>query len=538
MVLVVAAISYLCFFSRLDALGLVGPDEPRYAAVAREMAESGDWVTPRLYGQPWFEKPVLYYWGAALAYRVFGVNEFATRLPSALGAALTTLALVWAAWRIYGILTARAVLLILPTCVAMFGFARTAGPDMLFSAWLTAAMLAARRAVRIPREQTPAGSGARAAALVAFGVFLGAATLAKGPAAIALAGGSAGLWALATRTWRDAFRLAHPLAILAFCVAALPWYALCAARNPDFARTFLFQHNVARYLTPVFRHEQPFWFYLPVLLLGLLPWTAMLTGLGRDAVEAWREKRWQGSVTFFFACWSIFPILFFSFSKSKLPGYVLPAVPPLGLLLARSVARLIREKGTGTQWLFSGIGITFVLIGGVGYAGTLLPAKVTLLLVKPFTLLPWIVLAILGGLGVAILGWLRKPAAALIVSALLTAGLIGGVSELLPQIDPRLSARKAARAAQVLPDAAENVSAYHLHRTWHYGLNFYLHRALPEWTPESAGPAWVYTSATGLAELRRQRIPFDVINDFSPQAILLRVPARSTNVGGGGPSEP
>src|SRR5437879_9855712 len=98
-VLLFLVVFYVCFFSHLGALGVVGPDEPRYASVAREMAESGDWVTPHLYGKPWFEKPVLFYWAAALAYRKFGVNEFAARLPSALAAAVAALALAWAAWK-------------------------------------------------------------------------------------------------------------------------------------------------------------------------------------------------------------------------------------------------------------------------------------------------------------------------------------------------------------------------------------------------------------------------------------------------------
>ena len=115
---------YVCLFSGLGAMGLVGPDEPRYAAIARAMAETHDWVTPRLWGTTWFEKPVLYYWAAAIAMRIFGVSEFAARLPSALGALVAVVAVAWTAVRSYGVGAAWYAALMLPTSVAMIGFAR------------------------------------------------------------------------------------------------------------------------------------------------------------------------------------------------------------------------------------------------------------------------------------------------------------------------------------------------------------------------------------------------------------------------------
>src|SRR6202007_2200438 len=118
-----------------------GPDEPRYAWIARDMQETGDWITPRLYGKPWFEKPPLYYWGAALSFKFFGVNETTARLPSAISALLATLALAWLALRLYGAETARWLLLLLPTTVGMIGFSHAAATDMLFAATLTIAMV-------------------------------------------------------------------------------------------------------------------------------------------------------------------------------------------------------------------------------------------------------------------------------------------------------------------------------------------------------------------------------------------------------------
>ena len=161
----------VCLFSGLGALGLVGPDEPRYAAIARAMAETHDWVTPRLWGAPWFEKPVLYYWAAGIAMRIFGVSEFAARLPSALAALLAVVSIKWTAVRSYGVGTAWYALLLLPTSAAMIGFSRAASPDMLFAGLITAAMAVASEMLQKPRP----GPVLR----IAFGFFLGAAVLAK-----------------------------------------------------------------------------------------------------------------------------------------------------------------------------------------------------------------------------------------------------------------------------------------------------------------------------------------------------------------------
>jgi 4-amino-4-deoxy-L-arabinose transferase-like glycosyltransferase len=343
----VCATLYVCYFSHLGAIGFVGPDEPRYAWIARDMAESGDWITPRLYGKPWFEKPPLYYWSAALSFKLFGVSEAAARLPSAVAALLATLALAWLTLRLYGAETARWLLLLLPTSVAMIGFSHAASTDMLFSATLTLALVAAATILRLttppalvagqlaaPDVNRAPLSGVLCAAL--FGSFLGLAVLAKGPAALILSGGAVFFWALFTKRWRDAFRLLHPAAIAAFCLTALPWYILCARRNPDFFHIFIIEHNFKRFLTPEFQHIQPFWYYAAVLLIALLPWTALLLWSAvTGAVHLWRART-ISAATCFLLCWAGFCVLFFSISKSKLPGYILPAMPVIVLLMTQA----------------------------------------------------------------------------------------------------------------------------------------------------------------------------------------------------------
>src|SRR5258708_1267895 len=232
--LIVATLS-VCYFSHLGAIGFVGPEEPRYVWIAREVVESGDGVTPRLYGKPWFEKPPLFYWGAALCFKLFGVSEAAARLPSAISALLATLALAWLALRLYGAETARWLLLLLPTTVGMIGFSHAAATDMPFSGMLTIAMVCAALVLGLTRnENTPILPRTPWLALFFLGFSLGLPALGKGPPPIIFPGGPFFFGALFPKRWRDPSRLFHPAAIASFCLPALPWYILCARRNPDF----------------------------------------------------------------------------------------------------------------------------------------------------------------------------------------------------------------------------------------------------------------------------------------------------------------
>src|SRR5438270_6320504 len=164
---------------------------------------------------------------------------------------------------------------------------------MPFAGMLTTATVCAAVALGLvtTTENTPILPRTPWLALILFGFFLGLAVLAKGPAAIMLSGGAVFFWAVFTKRWRDALYLLHPAALVAFCVTALPWYILCAHRNPDFFRIFIIEHNFQRYLTPGFQHIQPFWFYVPVLLVAFLPWIGIfLWSLVRGIANLWRTR--------------------------------------------------------------------------------------------------------------------------------------------------------------------------------------------------------------------------------------------------------
>ena len=500
-------------FANLGAIGLVGPDEPRYAWIARAMAETGDWVTPRLWGVPWFEKPVLYYWAAAIGFWMHLPAEWAARLPSAIAALAAAKAIAWFARRHYGAdedsiaSTTLLAPVVFATSVAVIGFARAATPDMLFSAAITLAMVCAagvlRRAgtLRIPDGAPSEIQKHNLLVLLLWGAFLGTGLLAKGPAAVILAGGAVATWALATSQWRAALRLAHPIAIVAFCVVALPWYVLCARRNPDFLHVFIFQHNFERYLTPLFQHQQPFWFFGPIIILALLPWSVFLIAAAQEALKLWREKSWTNSPGFFVACWAVFPVVFFSFSQSKLPSYMLPTIPAWALIAAIGASRSFQRGRTNAIILSAGTGLVWIVLAIV-----FLHATHKFPFTEMGSAIP-VLAAVALGIAVAVAAGIlyagmRKDLrmAVILCSISAVATLVIANTVVLPALDPHLSART--HAAFLRNDLRpDRIFTYELRRNWNYGLAFYFHREIPEWSPQDPEAALVLTSREGFEKI-------------------------------------
>jgi 4-amino-4-deoxy-L-arabinose transferase-like glycosyltransferase len=519
---------YVCYFSHLGAFGFIGPDEPRYAWIARDMAETGDWVTPRLYGKPWFEKPVFYYWSAAVCFKSFGVNEASARLPSALYALLATLALAWLALRLGGRQMTRWVLLLLPSTVGMIGFSHAAATDMPFSAMLSIAMVCAAVALelvpsdKLLAEETREGQsvlrqtkGTIFVSLALFGFFLGVAVLAKGPAALILAGGATLLWAASMKRWREALRLFHPIAIATFLLTCLPWYVMCARRNPDFLRIFIIEHNFQRYLTPEFQHIQPIWYYVPMAIIALLPWIFWLVWFAAGE----RTKGEDGeprSQIMFLAAWSVFPILFFSLSKSKLPGYILPAVFPLSFLISLAVTRALKSKHVLGRCVLGLIGaLVLVSPGWIFFSKAHVRGPLVSL---------YILVAAVGGLTVIGAALLRQTRAGLTFCVVLVLFLVNLVYVSVSKLDAQLSARSCAR--QIGVERAANTYSFKLQRSWQYQLNFYLHHEIVEWSPNVAGESVVVTSGKNLEELKQNAEIIALIFEQSPQAEAVVVRPR------------
>ncbi len=517
-ILIIATL-YVCYFSHLGAIGFVGPDEPRYAWIARDMVETGDWVTPRLYGKPWFEKPPLFYWGAALCFKLFGVSEAAARLPSAISALFATLALAWLALRLYGAATARWLLLLLPTTVGMIGFSHAAATDMPFSGMLTISMVCAAVVLGLTRnENTPILPRTPWLALILFGFFLGLAVLAKGPAAIILSGGAIFFWALFAKRWRDAFRLFHPAAIGSFCLTALPWYILCARRNTDFFRMFIIEHNFKRYLTPEFQHIQPFWFYGPVLLVAFLPWTAAMLWTAIEGIARIAESKKISPHSLFLLSWSVFVVLFFSLSQSKLPGYVLPSIPAICLIMTRAcvaMASAYRKSFrfsliTATVFLFLLLVLVRMVTPHMSFGN------------ERFGGIAGLVIALMGAANI-FLGLfypscsetdLRKLlAASSVVPILIAVSLTNGLLSSYFLWDP--SGRSLSEEIRRNGIPSQELLARAMSRGQRYSLSFYLHHEVTEWDAEHPREGYLLLGARycrGMigSDLTCKEIPFNL----------------------------
>lgn len=333
------------FIMGLQLVGLVGADEPRYAQVAREMLTRHDWVTPVLYGHPWLEKPPLYYWCAMIAYNAGGgVTDTAARVPSALLSCLMVFFIyIWTRRFRPGMQLDAA--LITASAAVVIGFGRSASTDMPLTVMFTAAMLS-WYGWYVSKKRSW---------LLAFYFFMALATLAKGPVAVFLGGVILLLFAALRRDLRLILRTLWPIGIVLYLAVAAPWYIAVQHANPEFFRTFFLEHNLERFSSNLYHHPQPFWFYVPVALLALVPWTVFAVAALVDAIRDWRfstqQPAAQEDFRTYLTLWFLLPIVFFSLSHSKLPGYILPAIPAGTILLADFILRREKENIKPASWM-------------------------------------------------------------------------------------------------------------------------------------------------------------------------------------------
>jgi 4-amino-4-deoxy-L-arabinose transferase-like glycosyltransferase len=325
--LLLAGFCGFLFFYGLASFGLIGADESRYAQVAREMFARHDWITPTLGGKPWLEKPALYYWQAMIAYGLFGVSDWAARLPAAVDATLMVAAIYLFLRRFSSGFELDGALMT-ASAVGVIGFARAASMDMALAATFTMALLAWFAWQESRRKLW----------LTLFYLLLGLGVLAKGPIAPFLAAMIIVIFSLATRDVRLISRTLWLPGILVFCTVVLPWYVAVQVKNPEFFHVFILEHNFARFGTNLYHHKEAAWYYVPVVLLGLLPWTIFVIAALIENIRGWwdggRKLSSEDALSAFLIIWFVVPVIFFSISQSKLPGYILPALPAATLLLS------------------------------------------------------------------------------------------------------------------------------------------------------------------------------------------------------------
>ena len=387
---VIAALFVVGFYFFGLAIPLVGPDEPRYSQVAREMFGRGDWVTPTLGGYDWFEKPALLYWLQIASYNIFGVSEFAARFGSAVFG-LGTIASLWILGRSAergqgGFSFASLLGLIAASSLGIIVFSRGASFDIILTFPMTAALVSyfvydrsARFSSRLEPPATAGGTDDRRwLPLVLFYLFVGVAVLAKGLVGIVFPYAIVRFYNLLA--WkRPRVKLIVSLfwgTLLAAGVASLWYVPMYVVNGWKFIDEFFIQHHFQRYTSNKYFHPQPFYFFFWVLPLMTIPWLPFfIVGAWKGLKEVLQrrdanEQSENGDEAFrslplFAFAWLLVPLVFFSFSGSKLPGYILPSVPPALIIAAVSVWRFIGGSDRRKALVVGLAGATFTVIIGL-----------------------------------------------------------------------------------------------------------------------------------------------------------------------------
>ena len=329
------ALMIFIWFFALSFRDLISTDEGRYADIAMEMLQTGDWITPRLNGLLYFEKPPLQYWASAIGFSLFGFNDFTARLWPGLTGFLTVIAVWFTAKRLWGREAGEYAALVVVSCAWMFTNSHFLTLDMGVSFFLALSLccfLLAQDAQE-PHQQ--------AWWMRACWAAMAGATLSKGLIGLLIPGASLFFYSVINRDIKLWLRMQWISGFGLFLLLAAPWFYLVSARNPEFAQFFFIHEHVERFLTTTHQHEGPLWFFIPDLLIGLLPWTSLLFVM---LIAGWRKIDFDGDKKSvfnpkrFLIVWCGFIFVFFSISGSKLPSYILPIFPALGLLVAPLLA--------------------------------------------------------------------------------------------------------------------------------------------------------------------------------------------------------
>jgi 4-amino-4-deoxy-L-arabinose transferase-like glycosyltransferase len=471
-ILLMACFCAFVFFYGMGQFGLIGADEPRYAQVAREMLERHDWITPVLGGHAWLEKPPLYYWQAMLAYSAFGVSDVTARIPAAIDATLLVVA-VYLFFRRFRRGIEIDAALITASCAGVIGFAHAASMDMALAAAFGMGMLA-WWAWRESDERIY---------LALFYACMALGMLAKGPVAPALAGVTIVLFALAVGEFRLVLRTLWLPGIFLFCAIALPWYVAVQVRNPQFFREFILQHNLARFSSDLYHHRQPFWYYVPVTALALVPWTVFVIAAFVESLRIWWAKRKSGSVAadlevqfgLFACCWLVVPVAFFSISQSKLPGYILPALPAGAVLLADYLRRHLAQEEART------VSKALAILHAVVAAAPIVPALLIAYLItehrlpggQPMMIALAIAFALCAGIAMTLVSRLRLRMLRFVTLIPVVLSVAAALKYGAAAMDHTLSARPLAIEIASIETRQLPLAVYGVSREMEYGLTFY-----------------------------------------------------------------
>lgn len=345
-------------FYRLGAPVLFEPDEGRNAEKAREILVLNDWITPHENFHAVLDKPIFFYWLIALSYRLFGVSEWAARLPSVLAAFGCIVMVYFFVRRWWGEWESRWSVLVLVSSAGFFVFSRLVIFDMTLTAFIMLALCAFYHAAR--ESESPASW---ATCAIFYGA-LGAATLTKGLVGLIVPGMIIVFYVLLTNGWRILGKMRLLSGVVLFLLIVTPWYILAETQNPGYLRYYFWNEHFGRFATKKFDRLSPWYFYLYIAPLGLLPWTFLLPATVRFH---WRRR--LDDRTLWLMLWALLPILFFSMSKSKLAHYILPSFPPMAILLGVAMSRILDDSpnrlryGFGASWMVLSLVFIYLAAG-------------------------------------------------------------------------------------------------------------------------------------------------------------------------------
>ncbi len=457
---------------RLGGYPLANPDEGRNAEIPREMVARGDWVTPRLDGVNYFEKPPLMYWAVAAGLELLGPNEWAARAAPALFALAGVLLTYAAARRIHGRGAGLAAALVLGTSLLYFGLGRFLVLDTAVSVLMAATLFCFILGVREP-------PGRRRRWLF-YGLYAGAAlaTLTKGLIGLLLPGAVMFLWLLLFDQWRRLRPFYLPTGALLFLAIAAPWHVLAALHNPTWVHRYFVYEHFERFLTPAAARPGPWWYFLPILLLGFFPWTGFLWAGFRDALPGGWARRRATADAWFFVTWAVAIFLFFSLSHSKLPPYILPVFPPLAVVTGAWLARVPAAGAAQLRW---GLRTFSFVCGLLAMALLVTVLKIGLVIHDPVqarALRPcaWPMAAILlaGGIVAPWLAHARGTRAALGAMLATMALFYGGLTFAAPNIQ-KPGTRELALLVKARARAGDRVMHYH---EFFHDFTFYAQRVV------------------------------------------------------------
>ena len=356
-ILVLLLIYTLLWFGTLNYRHLIPSDEGRYAEMAREMIVTGDWITPRYNGYKYFEKPPLQIWATAVTFQMFGLGEWQARLWSALTGFLTILMIGFTGMKIFNSRAGWLSALVLASSPMWIISGHFNSLDMALSAFLVSALCSLLLA------QSSQNKSESRHWMWACWIFMALATLSKGVIGAAIPAMVFVAYSITAWDWKIWARLRLLSGSIIYLLITAPWFVIVAHRNPEFLEFFFIHEHLQRFTQDAHSRTGPIYYFVPLLLIGILPWAAQIPGA---MVQAWRERKQEFSSAWLLACWFVVIFVFFSVSRSKLPGYIIPIFPALALLIGKYLDRLLGSNNAmALSWKLQTA--VFALLGVIGF---------------------------------------------------------------------------------------------------------------------------------------------------------------------------